>query len=58
MLLNIYNNDEELKIMKQEKYYMINNKYIKKLKDLIKYDEFLKLVEKNDKKEFNRLIIL
>ena len=56
ILINIYNNDEESKLMKQEEYYIINNKYIKKLKYLIKYDEFLKLLEKKDKNEFNNII--
>ena len=36
ILKSIYNNDEEMTVMKQEKYFIINNKYIKKLKDLIK----------------------
>ena len=57
ILKSIYNNDEEMTVMKQEKYFIINNKYIKKLKDLIKYDEYLKLLKENEKKDFNNIII-
>ena len=55
ILTNLYYNDEELKVMNNEKYYMINNKYIKKLKELSKFDEYFKLIQGNNKKDINNL---
>jgi len=59
ILTNLRKNDEELKLMKQEKYYIINNKYIKKLKELFNFEQFLNLYqEKINKKEkdINKII--
>ena len=53
IFLNLDNNYKELEVMNQENYYIINNKYIKKLKEMIKYNEYLKIIEENQKKNPN-----
>ena len=46
---NLDKNYEEIKLMKEKKYYLINKRYIKKLKELFKYTEYLKIIEDNNK---------
>ena len=61
ILTNLYNNDEEPKEIKQKKYYIINNKYMKKLKELFKYDDYINSIKNTNKiikeKNNNEIII-
>ena len=43
ILQNLYDNEEILKILNKEKCYIINNEYIKAIKILLNYEEYLKI---------------
>ena len=53
ILSNLNYNFEEPKFNENEEYYLINKNYIKKLKELFKFNDYLKLIEEKNLKEFN-----